>query len=78
MAIEVRPVQLAFSGDSDGALIFRDGVLIAVLSRLGPHHEDLAGVWHVEAVFGGRNSIPPHQHFPDVAAACSYFERANG
>jgi len=75
MAIEVRPVQLALAGDNEGAMLFRDGVLIAVLSRLGSHHDDLAGCWHVEAVFAGQHVLP-HEHFPDVAAACSYFERA--
>jgi hypothetical protein len=38
--------------DRDATLAFRDGRLLAVLSRLSDMHDDLTGHWYVEATFG--------------------------
>jgi hypothetical protein len=47
-----RAVQLdADHGDQDAVLVLRDGRLTAVLCRLGPMHDALAGRWFVEAMF---------------------------
>jgi hypothetical protein len=39
-------------GDDRAVLVLRDGRLTAVLSRLGAMHDEMAGLWFVEAVFG--------------------------
>lgn len=42
------------TGDNDerAVLVMRDGRLTAILSRLSEMHEELAGQWFVEAMFG--------------------------
>lgn len=53
MAILFQPVTLATgTPDRDGMLVYRDGNLFAVLSRLSDIHTDLEGHLFVEAVFG--------------------------
>lgn len=39
-------------GDARAVLVLRDGRLIAVLSHLGAMHDEMAGKWFVEALFG--------------------------
>lgn len=52
--IRVEPVSLPDQfGDDEGMLVFRDDVLLAVLSRLGDLHGDMEGRWHIEAYFAG-------------------------
>ena len=47
-----RPVTLDHEyGDTEGMLVFREDRLMAVLSRLGDLHEQLAGSWYIEASF---------------------------
>ena len=75
MTVETKTVSLDLSGDTEGALVFRDGVLVAVLSRLGPHHGALAGLWNIEAAFQSADA-PVHEHFADVDAARAFFDRA--
>jgi len=41
-------------------LVLSDGRLMAVLSHLGAMHEDMAGMWYVEARFG--DSVPQSRH----------------
>jgi hypothetical protein len=51
MAISFTPITLSSGfGDDEGALVMREGILIAVISRLGPLH-DQAGRWFIEASF---------------------------
>ena len=40
------------SPDQEGSLVFRDGRLLAVITRLSDIHPELAGRWFVEATFG--------------------------
>jgi hypothetical protein len=68
--IRVEPVKLpADFGDDEGVLVFRDDVLLAVLSRLGEMHEDLAGHWYVEAYFPDQNSGHPPVTFRSLKEA---------
>lgn len=47
-----RPVTLDQEyGDTEGMLVFRKDRLMAVLSRLGDLHDQLAGSWYIEASF---------------------------
>lgn len=39
------------SGDNDGMLVYCEDRLLAVLSCLGPLHDELAGRWFIEASF---------------------------
>lgn len=53
MAITFEPIMLdGLLGDEEGCLVLRDGRLVAVVSRLGAMHHELAGRWFVESVFG--------------------------
>lgn len=74
MAIEIKPVVLGLPEDAEGALVFMDGALIAVASRLSAQHENFAGSWNVEVVFGLGSNIPD-KRFPDVQSVCQYFEK---
>ena len=47
------------SGDEEGALIFVEDRLIAVLCRLGEIHGEMEGRWHLEARFGIVSGTPP-------------------
>lgn len=69
---EIRPVRLRDGGDDEGALIFWEESLIAVLSKLGPDHGAQAGRWHVECAFGP--GLEANANFPNLEAACSFFE----
>lgn len=54
-------VMLATNDTDDHAvLVMRDGRLAAVLTRLGDMHEDVAGQWFVEAMFGGSPPVLRH------------------
>jgi hypothetical protein len=53
MTLRLQPVQVGTgSFDVDGQLVFDDDLLAAVLVRLSEVHEDLAGMWFLEAGFG--------------------------
>lgn len=47
-------------GDDQAVLVLRDGRLTAVLARLGAMHDDMAGMWFVEALFGTPPSNSRH------------------
>jgi hypothetical protein len=52
MTIIFQPVTLDGNVyDSDGVLAFRNGRLVAVLTRLSEMHGDLTGQWYMEAMF---------------------------
>jgi len=56
MQISIQPVRLdTHDGDGDAMLVFRNGQLVAVASRLSGHHGRLSGSYFIEAVFGPRD-----------------------
>ena len=53
MPLRLQPVHVGTgSYDINGQLVFADGLLAAVLVQLSDFHEDLAGMWFLEAGFG--------------------------
>ena len=75
MTLRLQPVQVATgSYDTEGQLVFADGFLVAVLVRLSDDHDDLAGMWFLEAGFGRvvTASLPL---FADIDKAQSWIER---
>jgi hypothetical protein len=59
MTVTFEPVELdTAQGDRTGMLVFADGRLLAVLSRLDADHGDLAGRWFVEAAFREISPLP--------------------
>ena len=70
MAFTFEPVRLALEfGDGEAVLAYRDGALVAVLSRLGELHRELAGRWFVEGCF-----IDIVHHERETFATLSDFE----
>jgi hypothetical protein len=59
MALEVRHIELLNGGDNQGALLLREEKVVALLSRLGPDHED-TGHWFVEWFSGGIIGLPKY------------------
>jgi hypothetical protein len=77
--LELRHVVIADEGGQEGRLVFRDGQLIAVLALLSEAHDDLAGHWYVEAVFGKlANSLSPQPAFKDLHAAQTWLAESFG
>jgi hypothetical protein len=68
------PIHLANGGDDEGALLFEDGLLVAVMSRLAPDHGNRGGHWYVECSFGAVQGC--HRDFKDLGAACDMLEAA--
>jgi hypothetical protein len=63
-------VIVADEDGQEGRLVFRNGQLIAVLALLSESHDELAGHWYVEALFGTlANSLSPQPAFKDLEAA---------
>ena len=55
-------------------LVLRDGRLAAVLSHLGALHEEMAGMWYVEARFGA--SVPESRYvFTDPKEFAAWLNR---
>jgi hypothetical protein len=59
-------------GDEEAVLVYRGGRLLAIVSRLGPGHGNLAGGWYVEKMFGSL-SRSPDMPFPDRKALEGWF-----
>jgi hypothetical protein len=75
MSLRLQPVQVATgSYDTEGQLVFADGFLAAVLVRLSGFHEDLAGMWFLEAGFG-RVDDPCARMFADLDEAQGWIEQ---
>ncbi|SFM93534.1 hypothetical protein [Methylobacterium pseudosasicola] len=69
MILRLQPVQVATgSYDVDGQLVFADGFLAAVLVKLSGYHEDMAGMWFLEAGFGWVDT-PNRPTFTDLDTA---------
>jgi hypothetical protein len=61
MAASFQEITLDTWNDDDRAvLVLRDGRLTAVLSRLSAMHDELAGMWFVETLFGTPPAKPQH------------------
>ena len=74
MNITVQPIPVA-TEEGEGLLVFAEGRLAAVLVRLSELHEDMAGRWFLEAVFG----LPDRRAsrvFDDLDAAQDWIARA--
>jgi hypothetical protein len=67
MAIKTTLIRLGAPNAKEGALLYRDGVLIAVLSR------GELRAWRVEAAFDGR-PVGAELWFRNLDAACKHFE----
>jgi hypothetical protein len=79
VSLELRNVIVADDGGQEGRLVFQNGQLIAVLTKLSPAHDDLAGRWYVEAAFGElTNFLLPQHAFDDLPAVCSWLEESCG
>ncbi|MCJ2093090.1 hypothetical protein MKK67_11350 [Methylobacterium sp. J-072] len=74
MTLRLQPVQIATgSYDVDGQLVFADGFLTAVLVKLSGYHDDMAGMWFLEAGFGWVDT-PTRPTFADLDAAQTWIE----
>ena len=69
MSLRLQPVRVAAThNDTEGQLVFADDGLIAVLVHLSEDHGAEAGMWFLEAWFGGTyESKQPT--FPSLDAA---------
>ena len=75
MTLRLQPVQVGTgSYDVDGQLVFADGLLAAVLVQLSDYHEDIAGMWFLEAGFGSvvTTELPL---FADIDKAQTWIEQ---
>lgn len=72
MTLTVQHVGLANGEDCEGAFVFADGLLMAVLSRLSLQHGNSQGRWFLECGFGAVSGC--HEEFQDIAAATAWLE----
>ena len=78
MNLRLQPVQVAAGGrDTEGQLVFHEGLLVAVLVQLSDDHEDEAGTWFLEAGFGRLNTARPST-FVDLDDAQGWITRQLG
>lgn len=67
MPLTYEPVTLdASHGDVEGRLVYRDGRLLAIATRLSEAHGEAAGRWFVEVVFNDE-AEPLHDTFDSLA-----------
>ena len=75
MSFQFTPVLLyGMSPDNEGLLLFKGDRLLAVLTRLSSIHDDRAGQFFIEAVFGDI-SVPSDHLLPDIEAAKAWAGR---
>ncbi|TNC06528.1 hypothetical protein FF100_34330 [Methylobacterium terricola] len=75
MSLQLQPVRVKTgSHDTEGQLVFTDGLLVAVLVRLSEDHEGKAGMWFLEAGFDGAEERT-HPTFADLDAAQEWIQR---
>ncbi|HEX8483746.1 hypothetical protein [Sphingomonas sp.] len=61
MSVSFQDITLDTGGtDERAVLVMRNGRLTAILSRLGQMHEELAGQWFVETMFGASPNSQQH------------------
>jgi hypothetical protein len=68
-----QPVKVAITGQSDGRLVFLDGNLVAVVTRLDHTNDDFSGRWFAEAHFDGMEDIQD-QTFGSLEEVQAYIE----
>ncbi len=71
MKLTMQRIRVATGPDEEGALVFADGRLVAVLVRLSALHGSLAGGWFLETGYG-RLSGPDHHTFPSLDRALEW------
>jgi hypothetical protein len=49
---QFQPVRVPVESDGEGLLVLVNGWLIALLVRLAPEHEERAGHWFAETIYG--------------------------
>ena len=59
MSITYQPVALDSNYDGEAMLVFDDGRLAAVLTRLDAFHDSLAGRWYIETLYSMRVAATP-------------------
>ena len=75
MSLQLQLLHVATgSHDTEGQLVFADGFLVAVLVRLSDDHDDLAGMWFLEADFG-RVTTTALPLFANIEKAQSWIEQ---
>ncbi len=75
MTLRLQPVQIATgSYDIEGHLVFADGFLAAVLVQLSDFHDDMAGMWFLEAGFGSVDTVI-RPTFTDLDEAQTWIEQ---
>jgi hypothetical protein len=77
MTLVLQPVRVATGTDEEGMLVFSGDRLVAVLVRLSPGHDELAGHWFLETGYGPLSG-PDHPTFPDPASAQVWISRQLG
>jgi hypothetical protein len=75
MSLHLQPVRVKTgSSDTEGQLVFSDGLLVAVLVRLSEDHEEDAGMWFLEAGFDGA-AERSHPSFADLDEVQAWIQR---
>ena len=72
MTLTVLPVRLGNVDDTDGVLVYRGEVLVAVMSQLSAEHGEREGRWFLEIGFGA--SSEPGADFQTLDAAKVWIE----
>ena len=74
MTLTLQPVLVRIGSVAEkGCLVFQDGQLVAVLTRLSEQHEGVGGEWFLEHGFDGLDG-PDHPTFADLDAAQQWIE----
>ncbi len=75
MSLHLQPVRVKTgSHDTEGQLVFTDGLLVAVLVQLSEDQEEKAGMWFLEAGFDGADERT-QPTFADLDAALEWIQR---
>ncbi len=75
MKLTHQPTCVATGYDEEGALIYADGRLVAVLVHLSDENEVAPGEWHLEAGFGTGLEGPNHPAFHTLEAAQDWIKQ---
>ncbi len=71
MKLTLQRIRIAAGPDEEGALVFADGRLVAVLVRLSAIHADLEGDWFLETGYGPLSG-PDHHTFASLDTALEW------